>query len=115
MKISEKSTRPAGKKSVLPALRALGGKKPTLEALFAARRALWEKSGGSSALDRAFTDRAARVILADPDCRAAVTARPWLLLEAVFSIVDKKGQSVPFFLNAVQRDFLVTLETLDHG
>ena len=115
MKISEKSTRPAGKKSVLPALRALGGKKPTLGALFAARRALWEKSGGSSALDRAFTDRAARVILADPDCRAAVTARPWLLLEAVFSVVDKRGQTVPFFLNAVQRDFLVKLETLDHG
>lgn len=41
-----------------------------------------------------------------------VLAKPYLLIEAAFYIVDKKRETVPFFLNEVQQDFLAKLEEL---
>ena len=73
------------------------------------RRTLWQREG-SVERDRAFCELAAREILRDPSLRREVRERPWLLVEAVFTVVDKEGRTVPFFLNEVQRDFISRIE-----
>lgn len=42
--------------------------------------------------------------------RKQVLEKPYLLIEACFTVVNKEKKSVPFFLNKVQRDFLTELE-----
>ena len=73
------------------------------------RRALWERER-SVDRDRAFCDVAAREIIRDAGMRREVRERPWLLVEAVFTVVDKHGRTRPFFLNEVQRDFVARIE-----
>lgn len=73
------------------------------------RRALWGRER-SVERDRAFCDVAAREIVQDADMRREVRERPWLLIEACFTVVDKNGRTVPFFLNEVQRDFVSRIE-----
>ena len=63
--------------------------------------------------DRRIVDSAAYAILTDERLRAEVTARPWLLIEMCFTVVDKNQRLVPFFLNPVQQDFIRLLE--EHG
>ena len=63
--------------------------------------------------DRRIVDSAAYAILTDERLRAEVTARPWLLIEMCFTVVDKNQRLVPFFLNPVQRDFIRLLD--EHG
>ncbi len=74
------------------------------------RRELWEVSRDISkdqALCAAIADR----ILDTESLREKIKEHPELLIEACFSIVDKKRETVPFFLNDVQRDFLSKLQT----
>lgn len=42
--------------------------------------------------------------------RAELRERPWLLIEMVFTVVNKAGETVPFFLKQEQLDFLRQLE-----
>ncbi len=49
-------------------------------------------------------------ILGTPELRAEVQEKPYLLIEACFYVVDKKRNTVPFFLNEVQFDFIKQLE-----
>lgn len=80
-----------------------------IEEIIERRRALWEREY-SIERDRAFIAAAAREITLNADNRRAVRERPWLLVEACFTVVDKHGQTVPFFFNEVQRDFISRIE-----
>lgn len=51
-------------------------------------------------------------ILQTPSLRDEIVARPYLLIPIAFYIVDKKRNTVPFFFNEVQEDFISKLETL---
>ena len=46
---------------------------------------------------------------------AEVKARPYLLIEAVLTVVDKNKKTVPFFLNEVQKDFISQTEKYGKG
>ncbi len=75
------------------------------------RKELWEAENDISK-DQALCCAIADKIL-DTEClREEIKAHPELLIEACFSIVDKKRQTVPFFFNDVQGDFLSKLATL---
>ena len=81
-----------------------------VSALVEKRRALWERDKDTSR-DQALCEAIADKILDTPSLREKIQQNPQLLIEACFSIVDKKRETVPFFLNDVQRDFLSKLET----
>ena len=51
-------------------------------------------------------------ILQTPTLRDEIVANPYLLIPVAFYIVDKKRNTVPFFINEVQEDFIKQLETL---
>lgn len=51
-------------------------------------------------------------ILQTPTLRDEIVAKPYLLIPVAFYIVDKKRNTVPFFFNEVQEDFIKQLETL---
>ena len=80
-----------------------------IEEIIERRRALWERER-SVERDRSFITAAAREITMDASNRRAVRERPWLLVEACFTVVDKQGNTLPFFLNEVQRDFVSRIE-----
>lgn len=73
------------------------------------RRALWDRSGDVGQ-DDAFIRAVARELSEDASLRRELQDKPYLLIEAVFQIVDKDGHTVPFFLNEVQKDFIAQLE-----
>lgn len=83
----------------------------TINDLTAKRRVLWEKHHDiklDGELVRAIADK----ILDTDSIRDEVINKPELLIEACFTITDKKRRSVPFFLNEVQKDFLSRISTL---
>lgn len=49
-----------------------------------------------------------------PELLAMVRERPWLLIEICFTVVDKNGRTVPFFLNDCQRQFVAEIERDSH-
>jgi hypothetical protein len=51
-------------------------------------------------------------ILSTPSLRDEIVLKPYLLIPVAFYIVDKKRNTVPFFFNDVQTDFIEKLETL---
>lgn len=60
--------------------------------------------------DRELIRASAEKILSTPSLRAEIEERPYLLIECCFYIVHKKRETVPFFFNEVQTDFLRQLE-----
>ena len=84
----------------------------TVEQIIEKRKRLWA-AHHDEALDREFIRVAADEIVSSEDNRRAVRERPWLLIEACFTVVTKKGKTLPFFLNEVQADFISQVET--HG
>ncbi len=76
------------------------------------RKKIWQEylDGKRPNQDEAYVKDAARWILQSPELMAEVQARPYLLIEAVLTVVDKKKKTVPFFLNEVQRDFIAQTE-----
>ena len=85
----------------------------TINEIIEKRRRLWVKSGGNIAQDRDFIESATHEILNNKNLLAEILEKPYLLIESVFQIVNKKRKTVPFFLNFVQKDFISKLET--HG
>lgn len=69
------------------------------------RRARWEEDRDLER-DRVFREVAARELVTDDGLRAELVERPERLIELLMVIVDKDKQTVPFFLNEVQRDFI---------
>lgn len=83
----------------------------TVADIIAKRRRIWEEKHDLD-LDKELVRASARKILSTPSLVAEVQAKPYLLIEVAFYIVDKKRETVPFFFNDVQRDFIGKLETL---
>lgn len=83
----------------------------TVQDIINKRRRIWSQKKDIE-LDKAFIRAAAVKILSTPALVAEVQAKPYLLIEVAFYIVNKKRETVPFFLNEVQRDFIEKLEVL---
>ena len=81
----------------------------TMRDIVEKRRARWQERE-DLAYDRLLCEAAAERIVRDRALRQEVEERPYLLIEAVFLIVDKRKRTVPFFLNEVQRAFLAVFE-----
>ena len=81
------------------------------------RKKLWQDylDGKKPNQDEDYVRDAARWILQSPELTAEVQAKPYLLIEAVLTVVDKNKKTVPFFLNEVQRDFLRQTEKYGKG
>jgi hypothetical protein len=79
--------------------------------IIAKRRRLWNEHKDLD-LDRELVRASSRKILSTSALVEEVRAKPYLLIEIAFYIVDKERKTVPFFLNDVQRDFIGKLETL---
>ncbi len=77
-----------------------------------ARRRLFSRTG-SIKTDREFVRCAFNSILRSVPLLQELHRKPYLLIEAAFTIVDKHRRTVPFFLNTVQRKFIAELEK--HG
>jgi hypothetical protein len=56
--------------------------------------------------DRAFVEKAAEILLESPDIYREIQLHPEYLVEMFFCIVDKEKNTVPFFLNEVQKSFI---------
>ena len=83
----------------------------TVQDIIDKRRRIWSQKKDLD-LDKALVRASAVKILSTPSLVAEVQAKPCLLIEVAFYIVNKKRETVPFFLNEVQRDFVYKLETL---
>ena len=84
----------------------------TIEDFVTKRKRKWEEWHDIE-LDEELVSSIAREILSSSKLVAEVRAKPHLLIECCFSLVDKNKRNVPFFLNDVQRDFIEQIET--HG
>jgi len=73
------------------------------------RKRIWNEKHDIQ-LDAKLVEASAVKILSTPELAQEIIAKPYLLIECAFTIVNKKQQTVPFFLNAVQRDFIAKLE-----
>lgn len=60
--------------------------------------------------DGRFVEYASLKILKDKQTIDFIKKRPYYLIEALFTIVDKNKRNVPFFLNTAQRKFLEIFE-----
>lgn len=88
----------------------------TISQIVAKRRQLWAKNKPErEQVDREFIEASARKILETPALVQEVQERPYLLIEATFTIVDKAKQTVPFFFNEVQQDFIQQFEKYGTG
>lgn len=83
----------------------------TVQDIIDKRRRIWGEKHDLD-LDKALVRASAVKILNTPSLVAEVQAKPYLLIEVAFYIVDKKRETVPFFFNEVQKDFINKLETL---
>ena len=81
----------------------------TVADMIARRRARWEERGDLE-YDRALTRAAVQKLFEERELCEEILARPYLLIELTFLIVDKKKRSVPFFFNEVQADFIKRFE-----
>lgn len=61
--------------------------------------------------DRALVQSGVEQLLSSHEMRQEVLEKPYLLIEACFYVVDKKKNTVPFFLNDIQKAFIHELET----
>ena len=59
--------------------------------------------------DKQFRAAVAKEIISSPDLLSEIKQYPEKLIELVFIVVDKNQQTMPFFLNDVQHDFIETL------
>lgn len=81
------------------------------------RKHLWNDylEGRKPNQDEQFVLAAAKKILSDDNLRKEIQAKPYLLIECVFTVVDKNKKTVPFFLNDVQEDFIQQYEKYGRG
>lgn len=86
----------------------------TLDEMVQKRRRSWEKRHDIE-YDRGLVDSAVRYIHDNKCLRDEIRKKPWRLIELAFPIVNKNQQTVPFFFNDVQRDFISWLDRLEDG
>jgi hypothetical protein len=87
----------------------------TSQQIIQKRKKLWDKNEEIEK-DNEYLQSIANFIL-DPEANnerveQELLEDPYLLIEMMFQIPNKKGKTVPFFLNNVQKDFLQQLEEL---
>lgn len=82
----------------------------TMKDVIAKRKARWAEKY-SLEYDRELVRASVRKILSTEALIEEVQDKPYLLIEACFYVVDKRRNTIPFFLNEVQADFLYQLET----
>lgn len=83
----------------------------TIEEMVVKRKQRWQEGRGIE-YDAQLVSVIADKILDTPELVAQVRAKPYLLIECCFSLVDKNKRNVPFFLNGVQKDFIAQTERL---
>ncbi len=81
----------------------------TVKDIIAKRKQRWEEKHELD-YDKELVRAAAVKILSTPSLVKEVQEKPYLLIEIAFYIVDKKRDTVPFFFNEVQQDFIKQLE-----
>lgn len=81
----------------------------TVADIIAKRRQRWEERHDLD-YDKELVRASAVKILSESSLIEEVRAKPYLLIEVAFYIVDKKRETVPFFFNEVQRDFISKFE-----
>lgn len=94
---------------VLKTLTKVNQPDPSLQEIIDKRKQRWEQKH-DIAFDRKLVQASVVAILASEKMRKEVVLKPYRLIEACFTIVDKTGQDVPFFFNEVQRDFVREVE-----
>lgn len=82
--------------------------KYTADFLIEKRKAKWEEMQDIE-FDKKLRQAIAAELVADADLLEDVKKSPEKLIELVFIVVDKKQKTMPFFLNAVQHEFIDTL------
>ena len=83
----------------------------TIQDIIDKRKRRWEERHDIE-FDNVLVRASVVKILQTPSLRDEIVARPYLLIPIAFYIVDKKRNTVPFFFNEVQEDFISKLETL---
>ncbi len=83
----------------------------TIHDIISKRKQRWEERHDIE-FDRVLVRASVIKILETPALRDEIVAKPYLLIPIAFCIVDKKRNTVPFFFNEVQKDFIKKLETL---
>lgn len=83
----------------------------TVTELIELRKKSWQMRK-SPEHDALMVEAIAEMLTSVPELSLQIKQKPYLLIEACFTIVDKKKSCVPFFLNEVQRDFICQIETL---
>ncbi|MEG1662545.1 MAG: hypothetical protein RR338_01015, partial [Clostridia bacterium] len=81
----------------------------TVADIISKRKRIWEERKDIN-YDRELVRASVIKILSTPALVDEIKAKPYLLIEVAFYIVDKKKKTVPFFLNEVQRDFIAKFE-----
>lgn len=83
----------------------------TIQDIIDKRKKRWEERHDIE-FDKVLVRASVVKILQTPSLRDEIVARPYLLIPIAFYIVDKRRNTVPFFFNEVQEDFIEKLETL---
>ncbi len=83
----------------------------TIQDIIDKRKKRWEERHDIE-FDKVLVRASVVKILQTPSLRDEIVARPYLLIPIAFYIVDKNRNTVPFFFNEVQEDFIEKLETL---
>lgn len=81
----------------------------TIQDIIDKRKARWEEHHNLD-LDKLLVRASVRKILETEALRNEIIARPYLLIPIAFYIVNKKRETVPFFFNEVQSDFIKQVE-----
>lgn len=76
--------------------------------LIARRKEKWNNAQNIEE-DKRFREAVANELLVNQNLREQIKNNPEYLIELEFVIVDKKQQTVPFFINEVQQEFISTL------
>lgn len=83
----------------------------TIQDIIDKRKKRWEERHDIE-FDKVLVRASVVKILQTTSLRDEIVERPYLLIPIAFYIVDKKRNTVPFFFNEVQEDFINKLETL---
>lgn len=81
----------------------------TIADIVAKRKARWVELRDLE-YDKQIVATAVQLIKNSSELRAEIQEKPYKLIECVFYVVNKEKETVPFFLNEVQRDFIKKFE-----
>lgn len=77
----------------------------TADEIIAKRKRIWANRHDIN-YDKEYVNLVVEEILSNADLRVEILKQPDLLIEMVFTVVDKQGRTMPFFFNKVQKDLV---------